>query len=205
MSCQIVRKKPGRPFLCLASINLCDNRPDRTTRILLKRPKPFASVQKPQSIFLPDWMLDFSILGHYFLLKIFICLRAPVTPRMRKKSHPQNSNELWWECIWCAVTALFYRPAAEWRQTLPVCVCTFDSTFNTLSFFMQGETPHGSNSLCKQNLMQNRPPINSRQPCARTFRTQSQFLCPPPPTVHHKNSTFLSKKKELSNVVTLQV
>lgn len=63
--------------------------------------------------------------------------------------------------------------------------------------FIQGETPHGSNSLCKQNLKQNHPPVNSRQPCTHTYSAQTHFLCPPPPTVHHKNGTFLRKNTQM--------
>lgn len=58
-------------------------------------------------------------------------------------------------------------------------VCSLDSTFNTLRYsescFMCGAAPHGSDSLCKQNLKQNRPPVNSRQPGIDTFPTQSHF------------------------------
>ena len=40
---------------------------------------------------------------------------------------------------------------------------------------MREEAPHGSDSLCKQNLKQNRPPVNSRQPRIDTFPTQSRL------------------------------
>lgn len=56
-------------------------------------------------------------------------------------------------------------------------VRSLDSTFNTLRYsqscFMREEAPHGSDSLCKQNLKQNRPPVNSRQPRIDTFPAQN--------------------------------
>lgn len=197
--------KPGRPLSLLVSINLPEHSsPNWITGITLKRPKPFNCVEKHYSIFLHDWMLDFEPYRALFLLKVFICLWAPATPWMRKITPSKLRWILARMHLICrngfvlSFWVLQLNGAADKR-----CQCVFAHLAALLTHwvfqkaFIQGETPHGSNSLCKQNLKQNHPPVNSRQPCTHTYSAQTHFLCPPPPTVHHKNGTFLRKNTQM--------
>ena len=117
-----------------------------------------------------------------------------------EKSHPQNSNGSWRGCISSAVTALFYRGAScGWMAPQTNAVSVFAHLAALLTHwdfqkaFTQGEMPHGSNSLCKQNLTQNRPPVNSRQPRAHSYTLISHtntFTLPSTTYRASQNSSF---------------
>lgn len=129
-----------------------------------------------------------------------------------EKSYPQNSNGSWqgWNdhLICCNGFILSFCVSQLNGATDKCCQCVFVHLAALLTHwvfqeaFIQEETPHGSNSLCKQNLKQNYPPVNNRQPQTHShthtnpciFPTQTRLLCPPPPTALHKKSTFLKKK-----------
>lgn len=135
----------------------------------------FACIQKRQSTFLEE----FSVLGNYYLFypKVFICPRAPVPPWMRKLTPSEFKWILARMRPMCRNSFVFsfLSPAAEWHQTLPACV-RLTALLTLWDFLLaQGGTPHGSNSLCKQNLRQIRPPIKQQTTSCIPKHSQISF------------------------------
>ena len=147
-----------------------------------------------------EWILDSYPIGRYVYSRFSSASELRWLPQMRKITPSKLKWILARVHLICrngfvlSRCVLWLNGAADKR-----CQCVFAHLAALLTHwdfqkaFTQGEMPHGSNSLCKQNLTQNRPPVNSRQPRAHSYTLISHtntFTLPSTTYRASQNSSF---------------
>lgn len=210
ISCQTVLKT-WEASLLLVSVNLRGNSPSWITGITLKRPQLFTCEGKHESIFLPDWMLNFHQLGHYFYSRFSSASKLQWLPEW-EKSHPQNSNgtwQRWGDHLICRNDFVLSLWVLQLNGTADKpCQCVFSHLAALLTHwvfweaFIQEEMHMGA-TACVNKILSKTTHLKTAD--LALIHTPTHFSCPPPPEGLHKKSTFLHKTlicQKLSDVLT---
>lgn len=120
------------------------------------------------------WRVGFLAVRTSFFSRGFRVTQSSIDSPNEEKSYPQNSNGSWqgWnDHLICRNGFILSFCVSQLNGAADKCCqCVFVHLAALLTHwvfqeaFIREETPHGSNSLCKQNLKQNYPPVNNRQP-----------------------------------------